>query len=326
MHQPTFFEGPEKKLELVLTPGQPSLRARGRDFWEKVVEASRAQVLNVLSNDQVDAYLLSESSLFVWDSSLTMITCGQTRLVDAALMLVEALGEEAIAFLVYERKNEHFPERQYTSFFEDAGRLNAVIPGTALRFGADHDHHINVFHSGREHVAERGDTTVEILMHSLSEESARRWFGQVPPAAGTLAERHGITSVLPGFEIDEFPFTPAGYSMNALRGAHYYTIHVTPEMLGSYVSFEANVDIGTGEYPSLTELVARVVEVFEPGSFDVMVFAGSDSTRDALTQTLTLPGHITKETVSTRFGGYDVRFWHCYRPSAEVGRPSLLPL
>ena len=48
-------------------PAGPSLRELGRPFWDEVVRRSRAQVLSVISNDACDAYLLSESSLFVLD-------------------------------------------------------------------------------------------------------------------------------------------------------------------------------------------------------------------------------------------------------------------
>ena len=89
-HAPTFFEGPEKKLELAVTDGV-SLRAQGDEFWNRVVAASGAHVLSVLRGESCDAYLLSESSLFVFDGYLTMITCGQTRLVDAAHLLVAQL-------------------------------------------------------------------------------------------------------------------------------------------------------------------------------------------------------------------------------------------
>ena len=62
-----FFEGPEKKVELAVVDGHPSLRALGEAFWRGVVKAANADVLSVLSNAHLDAYLLSESSLFVYD-------------------------------------------------------------------------------------------------------------------------------------------------------------------------------------------------------------------------------------------------------------------
>ena len=83
MTTPSFFEGPEKKLEAVVTPGFPPLRSLGDDAWHGIVESARAKVLSVLRTEHCDAYLLSESSLFVFDDWFVLITCGQTTLVDA---------------------------------------------------------------------------------------------------------------------------------------------------------------------------------------------------------------------------------------------------
>ncbi|HJK91710.1 MAG TPA: adenosylmethionine decarboxylase [Polyangiaceae bacterium LLY-WYZ-15_(1-7)] len=310
----TFFEGPEKKVELVLTPDQPSLRARGEAFWREVVDACQAQVLSVIRDEVCDAYLLSESSLFVYDGYLTMITCGRTRLVDAVFRVLEAVGRENVALLIYERKNEHWPERQPSTFYDDAHRLNTALPGRAFRFGDEHDHHVHLFHTTRPFEADAQDTTLEILMHGLPEDAASRFVGCDRPADRTLAEARGITAILPGFTIDEHPFTPAGYSMNGLRDGAYYTIHVTPEALGSYVSFETNADF-RGD---LNGIVDRVLEVFRPRSFDVMAFAPAGTLDERLAPT----GYAVKDQVGRAFGGYDVRFWHSYRP-AETPREAV---
>ena len=73
MVTPSFFEGPEKKLELVTTPEAGSLRDLGSGVWRKVVEASGATILSELQNDHCTGYLLSESSLFVYDDWCVMI-------------------------------------------------------------------------------------------------------------------------------------------------------------------------------------------------------------------------------------------------------------
>ncbi|MBX3249498.1 MAG: hypothetical protein KF901_20140 [Myxococcales bacterium] len=318
MQQPTFFEGPEKKLELVLASGRPSLRALGDDVWQQVVESARAQIVSVMRNGRCDAYLLSESSLFVFDASLTMITCGRTRLVDAAERLLELVGRENVDLLVYQRKNEHFPDRQPSSFYEDAAELHQALPGRALRFGAVHDHHVHVFHTTRPYAADPADTTLEILMHGLREDVSARFVGCAPPATSTLAEQRGITRLLPGFQVDEHAFTPAGYSVNGLRDGAYFAVHVTPEHLGSYVSFETNVDFR----PGLDDLLAGVLAIFEPRAFDVFAYAPVD----------TLPASIdparyrVKDHVRSRFAGYDVAFWHCYAPLADVRAADELPL
>lgn len=314
-HAPTFFEGPEKKLELAVSDDAPSLRTLEAAFWHRVVAASGARVLSTLRSERCDAYLLSESSLFVFDSYLTMITCGQTRLVDAAHLLVATLGAGRVALLTYERKNEHFPTRQPTSFYEDARRLGALLPGTALRFGDAHDHHVFLFHTTKPYTPVQNDTTVEILMHGLPEDAASRFIGCERPGEGTLAEARGVTRILPGFAVDEHPFTPAGYSMNGVRGDDYYTVHVTPESLGSYVSFETNHDVrGDG---ALAALVDRVLAVFRPRSFDVVTFAPASDERPRLAPA----GYALKDRVHALAAGYDVDFWHCFRPDEGL-RPA----
>lgn len=318
MQQPTFFEGPEKKIELVLAAGRPSLRSLGDDVWKRVVEAARAQVLSVLRDAHCDAYLLSESSLFVFDDHLTMITCGSTRLVDAAAHMLELVGPEHVALLVYERKNEHFPDRQPSCFYDDAEELHRLLPGRALRFGAVHDHHVHVFHTTRPFVADPSDTTLEVLMHGLPDDVSARFVGCERPAASTIAEQRGITRILPGYAIDEHVFTPAGYSMNGLRDGSYYAVHVTPEELGSYVSFETNADF-RGQ---LGDVLERVLEVFEPRSFDVFTFTPKGS----MTDTLDPARYRVKDHVATRLSGYDVAFWHCYAPHEGVRAPAELPL
>ena len=79
----SYFEGTEKKLELTIDPGLDSLRTFGDAYWTEVARAAGADVLSKLSNDFVDAYLLSESSMFVFDHRVLMMTCGQTKLTDS---------------------------------------------------------------------------------------------------------------------------------------------------------------------------------------------------------------------------------------------------
>jgi len=316
--EPTFFEGPEKKVELAVVDGFEPLRGLPRRFWESVVATSRAQVLSVLQNARCDAYLLSESSLFVYDSSVTMITCGRTRLVDAVVQMVEHIGADNLELLMYERKNEHWPERQPTSFYDDAKRLAQIVPGQALRFGDEHDHNVRLFHSTRPYVPDHDDTTLEILMHGLPDDAAARWIGRDAPETGTIAAACGVEAILPGFAVDEHAFTPAGYSMNGVRGSDYYTIHVTPESIGSYVSFETNCDYRA----NLSALVGRVLEVFSPRSFDVVAFAPEGTLEDEVAP----PGYVVKDQSATVVLGYDVGFWHCYRPLRAPREPVVLPL
>ncbi|RMG12401.1 MAG: hypothetical protein D6731_13855 [Planctomycetota bacterium] len=301
----SFFEGPEKKVEWVVVDGFPSLRSLGDERWEGIVRAARAQIISKLSSERCDAYLLSESTLLVYDEHATLITCGRTRLVDAVECALETIPPQAIAFLVLERKNEHFPREQPTDFATDARRLSELLPGRALRFGAEHSHAIELFHTLRPYEPDAEDTTLEVLMHGIAE-AANPFRGDGGSDALARARSVGLGNVIPGFAVDDHAFTPAGYSLNALRGPHYFTFHVTPEDVGSYASFETNVD-----HRADPELVLRVVEPFRPQAFDVFAYAP-----DGEALSLEVPGYVLHQHVTAPVCGYGVSFLHFCRPAA----------
>ncbi len=315
MSSPSFFEGPEKKLELVVTPAHGSLRGLGESVWREIVRAAGAQILTTLRNEACDAYLLSESSLFVYDDWFVMITCGQTTLIDAFEEFLRHVPAEAIAFMVYERKNEHYPEHQPTTFYDDARRLQSLVRGRAIRFGDEHGHYVQMFHTTRPFVPESSDPTLEVLMHAIDSDVAQRFIGG-PEECGAMASALGVDSLFPGFTTSEHVFEPAGYSLNALSGSEYYTIHVTPESMGSYVSFETNHDFRG----KLTELVGSIVELFQPRAFDVLAFLPGE------TANLSAKGYLLGDHVVDSLGGYHVSYFQYFVPTDGPRRPSQLSL
>jgi S-adenosylmethionine decarboxylase len=310
----SFFEGPEKKVELRVVDGGPDLRALGRPFWEEVVAATKAQVISHVGNRHLDAYLLSESSLFVYADSAVMITCGRTRLIDGVARILDALGTDKIAALLYERKNEHFPQAQPTTFFDDARALATRLDGRALRFGAEHEHAVRLFHTGRPFDPPRNDRTVEILMHGIDPDVSER----ARHAEGTVAEAFGLGELLQGYVLDEYLFDPVGYSMNAIAEDAYATLHLTPEPIGSYVSFETNADHGARP----GGLVDRVVTAFGPESFDVVLF----EPRQMPAGLGRVPGYERRTHVIEHAAGYGVSFEHFYRPSSVPHRAFALEI
>ena len=315
MATPSFFEGPEKKLELVVTPELGSLRELGDDVWRRVVDAAGAKILSSMRNAECNGYLLSESSLFVFDDWLAMITCGQTTLVDAFEEVLRWVPSDAIAFMVYERKSEHYPEHQPTTFYDDARRLQALVPGRAVRFGDEHGHYVQMFHSSRPFQPETTDPTLEVLMHAIDPEVARRFVGGAPEGR-SMATALGIERILPGFITSEHVFEPAGYSLNALKGPEYYTIHVTPEAEGSYVSFETN-----HAFPGrLDDLVGSIVDIFQPRAFDVLMFSPD------LEAQLSIEGYLLGDHVVDRLAGYHVSYFQYFVPPTHPRAPYRLRL
>jgi S-adenosylmethionine decarboxylase len=312
-----FFEGTEKKFELAVDRSQPSLRSLGDEFWSSVARAAGAEVISKMTGPCGDAYLLSESSLFVFEHKLIMITCGRTQLPDAVDHILSRISPDQVTFFVYERKNEIFPQGQPTSFFEDVKVLNRRLPGRAFQFGEEDEHHLYLFHLDRPFDGDPQDTTLEVLMHGID---ADVWSVFSEGSRGTTAplrRRLGIETILPGFELADHLFEPAGYSLNAMQDDRYWTIHVTPDPLRSYVSFETNHRCDDG----WEALVHRVLEVFRPRSFGLVLFDQS-SAREIELPRYRLGAHVARDLEC----GYSVDFMNFYRPQPGQRKPIEIPV
>lgn len=295
-----IFEGSEKKLEIVVKDSVNLLHWPESRMLD-LVEAAGTQVLSKIESEHARAYLLSESSLFVWSDRLTMITCGTTTLADSALKACEFLNRGDIEALFYERKNEYFPQLQKSDFFNDAIKLNQVVEGRAYRLGHADEHHLFLFHSNREYKPRKTDTTLEILMYGL-QGRARDVFNTVDQTTAVIREQTGVDRIFPGFKIDDHAFSPIGYSLNALNGSRYYTIHVTPQDESPYVSFETNLN----SRRDIETAISAVLEVFQPRAFDVVYF-------DAKTEReiLDMKGYALRGAVREKLGcGFNVYYSH----------------
>ncbi len=266
-----LFEGSEKKLEVVVATAAGPLRALGEEFWKSLVESVGAQILSKLSRADCDAYLLSESSLFVWDNKFTMITCGRTTLVSALTGFLKRISVDQIDAIVYERKNEYFPRMQQTDFYSDLDVIQQVAPGFAYLFGHAGEHQLFLYHLDRPFKPSRSDVTSELLMNHIGG-LAKDVFTKCNQSAQDIRAHLQLDQIFPGFAWDDHVFEPCGYSVNGIKGKRYVTIHVTPQDGGSYASFETNVDFGE----SLPEVLSQVLSRFQPQSFDVVTFRPDD--------------------------------------------------
>lgn len=125
------FEGPEKLLELWFSPSATDLppnwpinglRAIPRNEIEKLLDVVHCEILSKISSPIMDAYLLSESSLFVYPNKFILKTCGTTT----TLLCFDKLKEliqlychndngkifDNIYRIFYSRRSFMFPERQ----------------------------------------------------------------------------------------------------------------------------------------------------------------------------------------------------------------------
>ena len=310
---PDLFEGPEKKLEITLCRPDPALRDNRDGRWADVVAASGAAIISHMATDRMDAYLLSESSLFVWENRVLMITCGQTILIDAVPAILARVDPANVARVFYERRSLMHPcaPSQAADFDSEVQRLAQWFPGRSYCIGpADHDH-VRVFFSAPAPVMTQPDTTVQMLMTELAPERSAAFDARYAGRRAPDAALAGLDRLLPTMQTDAHLFSPCGYSLNGIRRDTYCTLHVTPQPESSYASFETN--LRRGDYQ---DLVTELIDVFCPGRLCLVMTTGMDRRCSPLHETIGPPSDdyaVTEKGIYAFDGGYTMSFLNLMR-------------
>jgi len=274
------FEGPEKKIEVdyFLSADKPEgLRSISVDDWKILLAEINCTILSHIENQFCDAYILSESSLFVFSSKVIIKTCGQITLLKCLPLLLE-YGNRVNAVetrVSFSRRNLLFPTEQlspHTSFDEEVSYLKEHFPtGDAYVFGSKNcDHHyVFVYHNEKVDLPSRPSHSLEVLMTGLDRAVMKQFYRDSNfISVEELTERSKIQSLYEKSAlIDAHAFEPLGYSLNGLERECYSTLHITPQPECSYVSFETtNVDFATSH-----DLIERIINVFKPEAFTVLI-------------------------------------------------------
>ena len=166
------FEGPEKLLEVWFSPSpddlqhcsaQNGLKDVPAEVWKGMLDLVNCQVLSIVESDDVDAYLLSESSMFIFPHKLILKTCGTTTLLFGLPRILEvaavfggfarsttppARGISVAAppyRVFYSRKNYLFPDRQrgpHRSWRDEVKSLDKLfVGGSAYMIGKMNGEH-----------------------------------------------------------------------------------------------------------------------------------------------------------------------------------------
>lgn len=294
-----FFEGSEKKATIIIDPCKLSLlRDLNDDFWAQLVQCGDAQILSSISHGDCKAFVLSESSLFVWYDRLLIITCGNTRLVRSVEYFIQQVGKEKIEQVLYQRKNEYMADAQLSTFQNDVQLLNQYINGSTHRFGELDSHHNYVFHNNNHFKASLDDKTYGLSIYQLCKQ-ASNIFTTKGITAQDIRTFLQLDTLLEGFLLDDFVFDPFGYSINAIKGRDYLTIHVTPQENSSYVSIESTIN--------LIKLAPIFLAILKPKSFDLLCFNEFDF--NALIEKYISKKHITNAMNSRKLSN---NYWVCF--------------
>jgi S-adenosylmethionine decarboxylase len=256
-----FFEGSEKKAEIYIKSNHLSLLDDVDDsFWHDVVNSGSAQILSSMKNSHCKAFILSESSLFVWHDHFLILTCGVTQLVKSIEYFIQHFGEKNIIGCSYQRKNEYYANAQLSSFGDDIKILTKYISGSALRFGEIDGHHNYFFYTDSNQIS-NSDKTYEFIAYQVDSDVLLK-LSSKSLTVSDIRDFLQLTILFPQFILDDFVFEPHGYSVNGLHKDKYFTIHITPQLNSSYISFAANFDLIT--------LIPLILTILRPLSFDLL--------------------------------------------------------
>ncbi|KAJ0472349.1 putative adenosylmethionine decarboxylase [Helianthus annuus] len=279
------FEGFEKRLEISFyepgfftDPEGRGLRSLTKNQLDEILTPAQCTIVSCLSNDFVDSYVLSESSLFVYPYKIIIKTCGTTKLLFSIPPILELSSQLSLTVksVRYTRGSFIFPGAQsfpHRSFTEEVavlddyfGKLGSGSKAYVMG-GVDQSQQWHVY-SASAQADGNSVYTLEMCMTGLENKRASMFYKTNSNSAAMMTEVSGIRKILPGSQICDFDFDPCGYSMNAIEGDAISTIHVTPEDGFSYASFEA-VGYSLKSSMDVNVLVERVLACFKPNEFTV---------------------------------------------------------
>ena len=316
------FEGPEKNLQVVFNKlyyDTGTLRAISQERYQEMLNYAKCKILTSMSNEKCTSYILSESSLFVYDDRIILKTCGTTPLLNALDDII-LIGKELNlkpAAILYWRKNFSNPHLQapvHQNFENEVNFLDEHLGGdsrTALLGPTDKDHFY--FYYSELLPKDQFDPifdTFEIKMHEIHPKKAENFIWEKEPKRpDTLNE---VYEKLPDYKIDEFFFEPCGYSMNGINKENYETMHITPEGTCSYISFETN----DKNYINSQGKETNIIEVFKPYSCATIEIKTTNKFVDNLNNdsnrnySLVSTDFATLGNISVEFHSYETNEMH----------------
>lgn len=259
------FEGPEKLLELWFSPSSSTLPSN----WptqglrsiplceiEKLLKIVNCEILSkISSNSSLDAYLLSESSLFIYSNKFILKTCGTTTTLlclDQLKYLINKYIDNSftsyndIYRIFYSHRSFLFPERQnpiHQNWDNELDHLNKYFPvktsktyilNDQLKFNENWHLYVN----GNENVRNSttpasNDITIEILMSDLNVENSKNFqLSTTVPISNIDSKNENFNHLLGDYMMektnlnkiikhnnvkhDSFAFEPCGYSSNSI--------------------------------------------------------------------------------------------------------------
>ncbi|KAF8087967.1 hypothetical protein N665_0558s0018 [Sinapis alba] len=295
------FEGFEKRLELRFfnddkNKNPMGLRLIDFESLDQVLTQVQCTVVSAVANHSFDAYVLSESSLFVYPTKIIIKTCGTTQLLKSIRPFINLARSLNLTLRAcrYSRGSFIFPTAQpfpYNTAFKDEVTIVEDSLPKSLRYrkasvmtpSNNPSRAWHVFTASADvEPDERDVVVVEVCMTELDRVNAMSFFRRKgdeknsDSAGKEMTRLSGVDTINENAFICDFAFDPCGYSMNGVDGERYSTIHVTPEDGFSYASFECGLSLYDDGHGDIAEVLSRAIDVFRPSCVSIATTYGGE--------------------------------------------------
>lgn len=349
------FEGPEKLLEIWFYPnlenipsGSKTLRSISFDLWSQILDLVNCKILSIKSSKYLHAFLLSESSLFVYDHKLVLKTCGTTTTLyslNAIFQLVKKElnwdfvidGHKQPYKVFYSRRAFMFPHMQkpiHKKWSSEVDYLNEFFTnGSQYVIGRidNSQWHLYVTNSEAEQAyfnAEHMDydETFEVLMTGIAADKARDFVTSRKPGfeiegnqdlghflGMSTSNNTGLNNIYEGdiqdtIIHDAFSFTPCGYSSNTILDDKYY--------YSLHVTPEKGWSYASFESNVDTkklntdniEILSKILKIFNPDKFQVTLFKNLNDDGSELFSLTSLQGYNKIDRIVYDLGHYQLLY------------------
>ena len=344
------FEGAEKRIEIDFhfnDMNLAGLRSLSRSQLDECMTAAHCAIVSKRSNANFDAYVLSESSLFILPTKFVLKTCGTTHLLASVPVILRhaasmGMQPRRVKFTHSSFDKPELQPKLHSSFDDETAFLekyfgglgnggSAYILGSKLK-GVQW--HVYISGDACPVLDSSPKASLEVCMTHLNREHCEEHFyrnEKFVSSAQTTTDS-GIRSIFEDFDIDDYVFDPCGYSMNALCEDDFSTVHITPEEGFSYASCElSNVDIKNLD---AFAYVRKVASVFKPGK---MVFAisidglnAAELSSDVLAHGCFVPGYSRVQSTRQEFDVEGCVAYYTYernsRFKSSISVPDMSPM
>lgn len=219
----------EQRLTIHFEKGKFNLKELSRMFWKDMLRSINTQIISENKSTHCTSFILSHSSLLIFESYFLLITCGSNKIELFVDKLFNNLKSVPVTSLSYQEQGFNEMEPQ------DESNFDAIAKKHLNNFNVSISHSKNMRASvflSPVCTPMKSSNVSQIFMKGISKNALEKDF---------YKNLHSnAPSNFNSFTLHDHHFEPCGYSLNAIEGGDYFIIHVSPEDQVSYLSFETN--------------------------------------------------------------------------------------